>query len=136
MGFLEGYPIASQPHFWSWSSKIQTFSRFLPYNLFDVSYVPDFFYQHKELCLDNLSDKLNIVIRRIEKFLRSIQKKFRVKTWGFLKLWGWEAMYYPSKNPIFSLETFFWMDLRNFSMRRMTMFNLSERLSKHSSLCW
>ena len=64
---------------------MQTFSRFLPYNLFDVSYVPDFFYQDKELCSDNLSDNLNIVTRRTEKFLRTIEKKVLSEKMGFLE---------------------------------------------------
>ena len=59
----------------------------------------------------------------------------REKVWIFedqLQKWGWEAMGYPSKNSIFFTQNFFSMVLRNFSVRRVTMFKLSERLSEHS----
>ena len=45
-------------------------------------------------------------------------------------------MGYLSKNPIFFTQNFFSMVLRNFYVRRVTMFKLFERLSKHSSLSW
>ena len=42
-GFLKHSPVPHQPDSESGFSKIQTFVRFLPYNLFDVSYDPNFF---------------------------------------------------------------------------------------------
>ena len=56
-------------------SKIQTFVRFLPYNLFDVSYDPNFFFERKDMIINNLSDILNITIRHVEKFLRVFFQK-------------------------------------------------------------
>ena len=63
-----------------------------------------------------------------------------VKNFGFLKINfknGGEKLWdILPKTPFFSLKTFFSTVLRNFSVRRVTMFKLSERLSKHSSLSW
>ena len=55
---------------------------------------------------------------------------------GFFEALGLRCYVLSIKKTHFFTRNFFWMDLRNFSMRRMTMFNWSERLSKHSSLCW
>ena len=43
MAFLNHSPVLHQPDSESEFFKIQTFVRFLPYNLFDVSYDPNFF---------------------------------------------------------------------------------------------
>ena len=63
-----------------------------------------------------------------------------VKKFGFLKINfknGVEKLWaiLPKKKHFFT-QNFFSVALRNFSLCRMTMFKLSERLSKHSSLCW
>ena len=66
-------------------SKIQTFVRFLPYNLFDVSYDPNFFFERKDMIINNLSNIFSVVTRRLENFLRVFEKKsFGPKTYLFI----------------------------------------------------
>ncbi len=52
---------------------------FLPYNLIDVSYDPDFFYWRKEQGSIDLPDTFNVVVGRLAKFLQAFEEKFHFK---------------------------------------------------------
>ena len=82
------------------------------------------------MILDNLPDILNMVIRRVENFLRTFEKN------SLEKIAFWSISLYFT-NPILRVSFqnhCFSKALRKFSMRRMTMFNISGRLSKIISL--
>ena len=77
IAFLKHRRVLRQPDSENEFFKIQTFVRFLPYNLFGVSYDSDFcFFERKNMNLDNLPNVLNMVIRRTENFLRAFEKSF------------------------------------------------------------
>ena len=105
MAFLKHSPVLHQPDSESEFFKIQTFVRFLPYNLFDVSYDPNFFFERKDTILDNLPNVLNMVIRRIENFLRAFEKKFRLQKMAFLN--HSPVLHQPdSESEFFKIQTF------------------------------
>ena len=83
------------------------------------------------MILDNLPDILNMFIRRIENFLEAFEKKFRLQKMVILK--SQNRVGICSKMPIFEVKKIS-NALRKFSTRRMTMFNISGRLSKIISL--
>ena len=85
------------------------------------------FFERKDMILDNLPDILNMVIRRIENFLRAFEKKFWVKK---VKKTTVKGLTYATKDVFFTLlaQNFFSNALRKFSTCRIVMFNIFERL--------
>ena len=65
---------------------------------FDWSVVRSrFFYRHKEQGQADLPDTLNIVVKLTENFLEAFEKKFQLKTWGFLRIF-YLALSFISQN--------------------------------------
>ena len=72
-------------------------TRFLQNILIEVSYGHDFFYRHKEQGQADPPDTLNIVVKLTENFLEAFEKKFQLKTWGFLRIF-YLALSFISQN--------------------------------------
>ena len=63
------------------------------------------FFERKDMILDKLPDILNMVIRRIENFLRAFGKKFRLQKMAFLK--HSPVLHQPdSESEFFKIQTF------------------------------
>ena len=80
-------------------SKIQTFVRFLPYNLFDVSYDPNFFFERKDMMLENVLDTQNMDVGRQENFLRRLEVGFHSLKEAFRSHGDPEIWFRKVKNP-------------------------------------
>ena len=61
------------------------FIPFLQYFHFYASYISAFYWR-KELGQADLPDTLNMFIQSTENFLDALQRKFQLKTWGFVKI--------------------------------------------------